>query len=54
MPAGFLLTIAALVLFPVSNTSARAVFVVCGIAIEVLGLVVAARGHLEARGTNHL
>jgi hypothetical protein len=48
MPAGFFLTIAALVLFaaPVQ----RAAFVVCGLAVEILGLVVAVRGHMETRG----
>jgi hypothetical protein len=50
MPAGFFLSIAALVLFPASNTAARGAFVVCGLAVEVLGLVVAVRGHMEARG----
>ena len=49
MPAGFFLSIAALVLFPAANSRARAAFVVCGIAVVVLGLVVAARGHMEAR-----
>ncbi len=52
MPAGFFLAVAALVLFPASSAGSRAMFVVCGIAIEALGLVVAARGHLEAQGTN--
>jgi hypothetical protein len=52
MPAGFFLSIAALVLFPASNAAARAAFVVCGIAVEALGLVVAARGHIEAQGKN--
>jgi hypothetical protein len=49
MPAGFFLSIAALVLFPASNAAARAAFVLCGLAVEALGLVVAARGHIEAR-----
>ncbi|HEX4148230.1 MAG TPA: hypothetical protein VHY20_04545 [Pirellulales bacterium] len=49
MPAGFFLAIAALVLFPASNTAARAAFVACGLAVEVLGLAVAVRGHLEAQ-----
>jgi hypothetical protein len=48
MPAGFFLTIAALVLFP--DPVSRAVFVVCGLAVECLGLVVAVRGHMAARG----
>jgi hypothetical protein len=48
MPAGFFLSIAALVLFPAP--APRAAFVVCGLAVEVLGLTVAVRGHVEARG----
>jgi hypothetical protein len=52
MPAGFFLSIAALVLFPASSAAARAAFVVCGLAVEALGLVVAARGQLEAQGKN--
>jgi hypothetical protein len=50
MPAGFFLAIAALVLFPGSNAAARASFVLCGLAVEGLGLAVAVRGHMEARG----
>jgi hypothetical protein len=50
MPAGFFLSIAALVLFPASNAAARMAFMLCGLAVEALGLVVAARGHLEAQG----
>jgi hypothetical protein len=48
MPAGFFLTIAALVLF--AEPMERSVFVVCGLAVEVLGLGVAVRGHMLARG----
>ncbi len=48
MPAGFFLSIAALVLFP--SPAPRAAFVFCGLAVEGLGLVVAVRGHMEARG----
>ncbi len=44
MPAGFLLSIAAILLFPVS--AQRAAFVVCGLAVEALGLVVSVRGHM--------
>jgi hypothetical protein len=48
MPTGFFLAIAALVLFP--DPGRRAAFVVCGLLVEVLGLIVAVRGHmLEAR-----
>lgn len=48
MPAGFFLTLAALVLFadPVQRTA----FVLVGVAVEILGLVVAVRGHLASRG----
>lgn len=47
MPAGFFLTVAALVLFP--DAALRATFVVCGLAVEALGLGVAVRGHMEPR-----
>ena len=50
MPAGFFLSLAALVLFPASNAAARTAFVLCGIAVEALGLAVAVRGHMEAGG----
>jgi len=48
MPAGFFLAMAALVLFP--DPVSRAAFVVCGLAVEFLGLVVAVRGHMASRG----
>ena len=48
MPAGFFLTIAALVLFP--DPVRRSVFVLCGLAVEGLGLGVAIRGHILPRG----
>jgi UPF0716 family protein affecting phage T7 exclusion len=48
MPAGFFLSIAALVLF--ADPTQRAVFVVCGLAVECLGLAVAVRGHMPPRG----
>jgi hypothetical protein len=48
MPAGFFLTMAALVLFP--GPVSRAAFILCGLAVECLGLVVAVRGHMTARG----
>jgi hypothetical protein len=51
MPAGFFLSIAALVLFPAP--ASRAAFVLCGLAVEALGLVVAVRGHMQARGESH-
>lgn len=48
MPAGFFLTLAALVLF--AAPAQRAVFVVCGLVVEGVGLAVAVRGHMPARG----
>lgn len=48
MPAGFFLTIAALVLFP--DPSPRAVFIVCGLIVEAMGLFVAVRGHMPSKG----
>jgi hypothetical protein len=48
MPAGFFLTLAAVVLFPAP--ASRAVFVFCGLAVEGLGLGVAVRGHMETKG----
>jgi hypothetical protein len=48
MPAGFFLTVAALVLF--ADPTRRGLFVLCGLAVEVLGLIVAVRGHMPARG----
>jgi hypothetical protein len=48
MPAGFFLTLAALALFP--DPGRRFGFVLCGLAVEVLGLIVAVRGHMLPRG----
>jgi hypothetical protein len=48
MPAGFFLAIAAILLFPAP--APRAAFVVCGLAVEAMGLAVAVRGHIPARG----
>ena len=48
VPAGFFLTIAAILLFPAP--ALRAAFVVCGLAVEIMGLGVAVRGHMQARG----
>jgi hypothetical protein len=45
MPAGLFLALTALVLFPA--TPVRTAFVLCGLAVEVLGLGVAVRGHME-------
>jgi hypothetical protein len=44
MPAGFFLTLAAILLFPASFE--RSTFVICGLAVEAMGLVVAVRGHM--------
>ena len=52
MPAGFFLSIAALVLF--ADPASRTAFVLCGLGVECLGLVVAVRGHMEARGEGRL
>lgn len=50
MPAGFILCIAALVLF--HAPAQRIAFILCGLAVEGLGLTVAVRGHMPARGAN--
>jgi hypothetical protein len=50
MPAGFFLSIAAILLFPAS--AQRAAFVLCGLAVEAMGLVVAVRGHMRLRSEN--
>ena len=47
MPAGFFLSLAAVLMFPAPGP--RAAFVVCGLAVEALGLGVAVRGHMAAR-----
>jgi hypothetical protein len=49
LPAGFFLSIAAIVLFPAHSAATRTAFVLCGLAVEALGLTVAFRGHMEAR-----
>jgi hypothetical protein len=51
MPAGFFLTMAALVLF--SNQVQQLEFVLSGLAVEVLGLGVALRGYLLAHRESH-
>ncbi len=48
MPAGFFLSISALVLF--ADPAQRSIFVVCGLVVVFLGLGVAMRGHMLARG----
>jgi len=50
MPAGFFLSIAAIVLFPTSPQ--RILFLVCGLAVEAMGLLVAVRGHMQLRSEN--
>lgn len=50
MPAGFFLTVAAIVLF--SSPTQRAAFVLCGLAVEAMGLVVAVRAHMQLRSEN--
>ena len=50
MPAGFILTIGAILLFPAS--AQRTLFVLCGLAVELMGIVVAVRGHMELRSEN--
>jgi hypothetical protein len=51
MPAGFFLTVAAILLFPAPTT--RAAFVVCGVAVEGMGLAVAIRGHMAPKQGRH-
>lgn len=53
MPAGFFLTVAALALFPASPAP-RTAFIVCGLAVEAMGLVVAVRGHMQRRGEGRI
>jgi hypothetical protein len=48
MPAGFFLSIAAILMFP--DPTRRAAFVLCGLAVEAMGLAVAVRGHMSPRG----
>jgi hypothetical protein len=50
MPAGFFLTVAAIVLFP--SATQRAAFILCGLAVEAMGLAVAVRGHMQLRSEN--
>jgi hypothetical protein len=51
MPTGFFLAVAALILFP--DAGLRATFVVCGLAVEFLGLAVAVRGHMQRPQEDH-
>jgi len=50
MPAGFFLSIAAILLF--SAAGEQAAFVLCGLAVEAMGLVVSVRGHMQLRSEN--
>jgi hypothetical protein len=50
MPAGFFLSIAAILMFP--GTVERTAFVLCGLAVEAMGLVVSVRGHMQLRSEN--
>lgn len=50
MPAGFFLTLAALALFP--DPGRRIAFVLCGLAVEGMGLFVTVRGHMLSRGAS--
>lgn len=45
--AGFALTVAALVLMP--DVARRAVFIVCALGVELLGLGLLLRDHMETR-----
>ena len=47
MPAGFFLVAAALLLF--NGSTLRFIFVLCGLAVECMGLVFAVRGHMASR-----
>jgi hypothetical protein len=47
LPAGCFLALAAIVLF--ADSLERTAFVLCGLAVEALGLGVAIRGHMPAR-----
>jgi sugar phosphate permease len=47
LPAGWFLVLAAIVLF--AAPSLRAAFVLAGIAVEILGLILAFRSHLNPR-----
>jgi hypothetical protein len=51
MPTGFFLAVAALILFP--DEGLRGTFVVCGLAVELLGLAVAVRGHMLRPQEDH-
>jgi hypothetical protein len=50
MPAGFFLSIAAILMFP--GMVHRMAFALCGFAVEAMGLVVAFRGHMQSQSEN--
>ncbi|MGA8044440.1 MAG: hypothetical protein WCA37_16715 [Terracidiphilus sp.] len=50
MPAGFFLVATAISLF--DSLTMRSIFVLCGLAVECMGLVFAVRGHMASRGEN--
>jgi hypothetical protein len=52
IPAGFFLSISALVLFPATQLAVRATFVVCGLGVEALGIVVAMRRPSRTEGNS--
>lgn len=52
MPAGFFLALTAIVLF--TDPTQRTIFVLCGLAVEALGLAVAIRGHRSAPGESRV
>jgi hypothetical protein len=52
LPAGFFLTLTALVLF--ADPARRAAFIACSLAIEALGLAVTVRGHMPHRKAGRL
>lgn len=47
LPAGFFLSLAALVLFPAG--APRSGFVLCGLGVQALGFGVVVRGHIARR-----
>jgi hypothetical protein len=48
MVAGWMIAVSAIALIPAAN--ARAIFVLAGIAVELLGTALAFRGHQRLRG----
>lgn len=50
LPAGWLIALAAMVLFPAAKP--RAAFVAVGVVIEVAGLIITAHAHRAQRGAS--